>query len=345
MYVTRYTKEYFQYHFDNINSFLKSSNTISNVLKSNIEVLFQNINLEKTNSIGIIKSIILIKYLRKTFNIKLGIIKSDQDYFSHIIKTNKHDYTNIIRLIKLTSFIIEKYVKYDKHQNQERLNNNTTKNKYNKQNNYQQYTYNIETLDIIIAFGMFDKYYKKNRTITQLILLNDSGFVMALKNYLIQKTNYVNQGFIDDLYNNDYDENKMSSNLVDKDFYHYCYSNLFTRDINQKYDDMFNVKTIFKTIRTFNNFNVKYYEIPADIISDEEDNISENTELDIIQDESDNDININNVNNINNINDLASDNMSENYGDEDDDYTEELQEYTEQDYDGLDDNSDYDEDV
>ena len=325
MYVTRDIRNYFQSCFDNINSFIKDNKNVSKVVKSNINVLLQNINLDKANTISIIKSIILIKYLKKLFNNKLGIIKGDIDYFNHIIRTHKRVYTTIIRLIKLVSVIIEKYVKREQAE---------MKNDYLKYN-YQDHCYNIESLDIIIAFCMFDKYYKQYKTITPVILLNDNGFATILKNYLIQKTKYVNQGLIDTLSNtvvNDYvihgNEDTITT-LVDKDFSKYCSSYGFTKDINNKYDNIFNVKTIFKTINSFNNVNVQYSNSIDDITLD---NVSEHTELDIIQDDTDND-------SFAEHDDTSSDNMSETF--ENQEFNEELDDYENQDYQSFQDESDF----
>jgi hypothetical protein len=327
MYVTRHTTDYFQYRFDNIHTFIKDNKHVSNVIKSNIDVLLGNINLPKANTTSILKSIILIRYLKKLFNHKLGIIKSDMDYFNHIIRTHKREYTSIIRLIKLVSFIIEKYVRREQAE---------MKNDY-LQYKYQEHYYNIESLDIIIAFCMFDKYFKKYKTITPVILLNDTGFVMMLDNYMNQKTKYVNQGLINDLSNTSLNEYVIHGNeddittLVDKDFAKYCSSYRFTKDINHKYDNVFNVRTIFKTVDAFKNINVQYAESIVDS-SFNDDDVSEHTELDIIQDDSDSDSD-------NFDNDDTSENMSENY---DDELNEELDDYERQGYQGHHADSDLD---
>jgi hypothetical protein len=159
---------------------------------------------------------------------------------------------------------------------------------------------------------------------------------MMLDNYMNQKTKYVNQGLINDLSNTSLNEYVIHGNeddittLVDKDFAKYCSSYRFTKDINRKYDNVFNVRTIFKTVDAFKNINVQYAESIVDS-SFNDDDVSEHTELDIIQDDSDSD---------NFDNDDTSDNMSENY--DDDELNEELDDYERQGYHGHHADSDLD---
>lgn len=324
MYVTRDTSDYFQYRFVTLDEYIKS-NYISNNIKTNIKFLQHNINIHKADTNSIIKSVILIKYLRKLFDNKLGIIKSDMDYFNHIIRTNKYEYTTMIRIIKLVSFVIEQYVRFE-HEN---MNNDYL------QYNYQEKNYNIDILDIIIAFYMFDKYKNKYKKITTVILLNDDIFVSILKNYLKYKNKPVTNTLIDELSNlhiNDItqDDEKNFKTLVDSSFSKYCLSYNFVKDINRKYDNIFNVRTIFKNNNVFNIIkitsnvhNMKHMNnYVNNIDNDYEDN------LDIIINEYDNDnfdIDETSSNNISTVYD------NEDYGkleeDVEDEYTKKEYEY------------------
>ena len=350
MYVTRDTSDYFQYRFEDIEEYIKS-NYISNDIKTNIKILQNNINIHKANTNSIIKSVILIKYLRKLFDNRLGIIKSDMDYFNHIIRTNKYEYTTMVRLIKLVSFVIEKYVRFE-HQN---MNNDYL------QYNYQEKNYNIDILDIVIAFYMFDKYNKKYKKITTVILLNDNSFVSILKNYLNYKNKPVTTELIDELSNlhiNNIikdDENNFKT-LINTNFSNYCLSYNFVKDINRKYDNVFNVRTIFKNNNVFNIIkinrttnNMKHMNSYVNTINNNINNISvidddndrdddDNDDLDIIINECDSD-------NFN-IDDSSSDNMSNDYDNEEYGKLEEdlEEEYTKKEYEYVN-NSDIDDEL
>jgi hypothetical protein len=359
MYVTRDTSDYFQYRFEDIDEYIKS-NYISNDIKTNIKILQDNINIHKANTNSIIKSVVLIKYLRKLFDNKLGITKSDIDYFNYIIRTNKYEYTTMVRIIKLVSFVIEKYVRFE-HEN---MNNDYL------QYNYQEKNYNIDILDIMFAFYMFDKYNKKYKKITTVILLNDESFVSILKNYLNYKNKPVTTELIDELSNshiNDItkdDENNFKT-LINTDFSNYCLSYNFVKDINRKYDNIFNVKTIFKNNNVFNiikitktisnmkhinsyvnninnnndNDNYRYNNIVNEINIDTDSDVDsdDNDDLDIIVNESDSD---NFDIDVSSTNIMSNDYNNEEYEKLDEDLEEE---YTKKDYEYVN-NSDIDDD-
>lgn len=276
MFVTRYTVEFFEKKLNDMELLIKMNDNTSKLFQTYLKVLYDNINQTTPKHIAILKSIVIMKFLNKNVNANFGIDKYDIEYSKLITESYKRDYAMLIKIIKLVTFIISKYIKFK---------GNTEYDNYFKYRYLEHNTFKFEVFDIIGAFYMFDKYSKVYRNITPNVLLNDNGFVMFLNNYLHIKSKVVSEQFIYDL--SEKTKNKHTINmhddsismLVDKEFGKYVNSKPFIIELNETYDSTFKIKTIFKTINVFKNIGVEY-----EYVSDDD---SELVELDSVDELSD----------------------------------------------------------